>query len=78
MLIQELITLSKFDAIGGLMATRHGGGWILTVFKKEASQQKSKEDCLLELSRGGPRVFRTLDAVHKLTRGTLKMGFDVR
>ena len=78
MLIQELKSLAEFEAIGSIMAKKSEGGWILTAFKKDSAKQKLKRDCLLELARGGPRVFKTLDAVDKLVRGQLSMGFIVR
>ena len=67
----EIKRLAEFDAIGSLMVSRHGKGWILCIFKKDSSEQHGKYSLVLETARGGERVFKTLDAIKKLVDSDL-------
>ena len=69
MQLQELKTLVEYNAVGSLMATQVKGGWVLAVTKKDSISQT--ENGLLDLARGGTRMFKTLDALNKLVKGEL-------
>lgn len=66
MKLLEVKGLVQFDAVGSFIASKHAGGWILCVLKKDTSDQLDKERVVLETARGAIRVFKTLDAVKKL------------
>ncbi len=69
MQLQELKTLVEYEAVGSLMATQVKGGWVLVVTKKDFKDES--ENGLLDLARGGTRLFKTLDALNKLVKGEL-------
>ena len=69
MQLQELKTLVEYNAVGSLIATQVKGGWVLAVTKKDSINQT--ENGLLDLARGGTRMFKTLDALNKLVKGEL-------
>jgi|GEM_PF-2932294 len=71
MQLQELKKLVEYDAVGTLMATDYGDGWVLFALKEEHKDKPNKLDCALELARGGVRKFMTLDAVAKLVKNEL-------
>ena len=66
MKLLEVKGLVEFDAVGTFMASKHNGGWILCVLKKDSSDQLGRERVVLETARGSIRIFKTLDAVKKL------------
>jgi hypothetical protein len=68
MQLQELKMLVEYEAVGSLIATRVKGGWVLVVTKKGANKDEDKSNNLLELARGGTRMFKTLDALAKLAK----------
>ena len=66
MKLLEIKRLVEFNAVGSFMAAKSGDGWMLCVFKKDASEQYDKDSVTLETARGGTRIFKTLDAMKKL------------
>ena len=71
MQLQELKKLVEYEAVGSLIATSYGDGWVLIALKEEYRDKPNKLDCALELARGGIRKFMTLDAVSKLVKSEL-------
>ena len=71
MQLQELKKLVEYDAVGTLMATSYGDGWVLIALKDGDEEKKASNDCALQLARGGIRKFMTLDAVAKLVKSEL-------
>jgi hypothetical protein len=71
MKLQELKKLVEYEALGTLMATRYGKGWVLIALREGEEEKPASDDCALELARGGIRNFRTLDAVSKLVKNDL-------
>ena len=71
MQLQELKKLVEYEAIGTLMTTSYGDGWVLIALKYDEQEKPSGNDCALELARGGIRKFKTLDAVSNLVRSEL-------
>ena len=71
MQLQELKKLVEYEAIGTLMATSYGDGWVLVALKDGEEEKPSSNDCALELARGGIRKYMTLDAVSKLVKNEL-------
>ena len=71
MQLQELKKLVEYEAIGTLMATSYGNGWVLIALKKGDEDKPASNDCSLELARGGIRKFRTLDALSSLVKNEL-------
>jgi len=71
MQLQELKKLVEYDAVGTLMATSYGGGWVLIALKENEQDKPANNDCGLELARGGIRKFKTLDALCKLVKTEL-------
>jgi hypothetical protein len=71
MQLQELKKLVEYKAVGTLIATDYGDGWVLLALKEEYKNKPNKIDCALELARGGVRKFMTLDAVAKLVKTEL-------
>lgn len=67
MQLQELKMLVEYEAVGSLIATNIKGGWVLTVTRKKISKGGDKIS-LLDLARGGTRMFKTLDALAKLVK----------
>ncbi len=67
MQLQELKILVECEAVGSLIATKIKGGWVLTVTRKKVSKEGDKAS-LLDLARGGTRMFKTLDALAKLVK----------
>lgn len=66
MQLQELKKLVEYEAVGTLMASKHGDGWSLSAFKKGDDRAVTGDCTSLELARGGIRKFKTLDAIKKL------------
>ena len=71
MQLQELKKLVEYEAVGTLMATDYGNGWVLFAIKEEYKDKPTKLDCALQLARGGERKFKTLDALAKLVKSEL-------
>jgi hypothetical protein len=71
MQLQELKMLVEYEAVGSLIATRVKGGWVLVVTKKCGKDDLDKSNNLLDLARGGTRMFKTLDALAKLVKAEL-------
>ncbi len=71
MQLQELKKLVEYEAVGTLMATSYGNGWVLIALKENEEQKPASNDCALELARGGIRKFMTLDAIAKLVKSDL-------
>lgn len=71
MQLQELKMLVEYEAVGSLIATKVKGGWILAVTKKVTNDNDDKSNNLLDLARGGTRMFKTLDALAKLVKTDL-------
>ena len=71
MQLQELIKLVEYEAVGTLMATSYGDGWVLIALKESEQDKPASNDCALELARGGIRKFKTLDALCKLVKTEL-------
>ncbi len=71
MQLQELKKLVEYEAVGTLMATDYGNGWVLFALKEEYKDKPNKSDCALQLARGGVRKFKTLDALAKLVKSEL-------
>lgn len=71
MQLQELKKLVEYEAVGTLMATSYGDGWVLLALKKGDEEKAGSKDSALELARGGIRKFMTLDAVSKLVKNEL-------
>jgi hypothetical protein len=71
MQLQELKKLVEYEAVGTLMATSYGDGWVLIALKDDEQEKPASNDCALELARGGIRKFMTLDAVAKLVKSDL-------
>tara|TARA_R110000851_G_scaffold299611_1_gene455642 strand:- start:368 stop:607 length:240 start_codon:yes stop_codon:yes gene_type:complete len=71
MQLQELKMLVEYEAVGSLIATRVKGGWVLAVTKKIINKDEDKSNNLLDLARGGTRMFKTLDALAKLVKTDL-------
>jgi len=71
MQLQELKKLVEYEAIGTLMATSYGDGWVLIALKDDEQEKPSSNDCALELARGGIRKFKTLDAISSLVKSEL-------
>ena len=68
MIINFAIT---YEAVGSLIATRVKGGWVLAVTKKTVNKDEDRSNNLLDLARGGTRMFKTLDALAKLVKTDL-------
>ena len=68
MQLQELKKLVEYEAVGSLMATSYGNGWVLLALKKGDTEKVAAKDSSLELARGGVRKFKTLDALAKLVK----------
>lgn len=68
MQLQELKMLVEYEAVGSLIAIRVEGGWGLVVTKKSVDYEEDEINNLLELARGGVRIFKTLDALAKLVK----------
>ncbi len=71
MQLQELKRLVEYEAVGTLMATNYGNGWVLVALRKGEENKGAINDCALELARGGLRIFKTLDAVSKVVKNEL-------
>ena len=71
MQLQELKKLVEYEAVGTLMATTYGNGWVLIAMKDNDVDKPTTNDCALQLARGGIRKFMTLDAVAKLVKSDL-------
>ena len=71
MQLQELKKLVEYEAVGTLMATSYGDGWVLIALKDEDQEKVASNDCALELARGGIRKFKTLDALSSLVKNEL-------
>lgn len=71
MQLQELKKLVEYDALNCLMATRHGGGWVLVAMPKDKEKYNGVNEHSLEKARGGLRVFKTLDAIWSLSKAEL-------
>ena len=71
MQLQELKKLVEYEAVGTLMATSYGNGWVLIALKEIEQDKPSSRDSALELARGGVRKFKTLDALSKLVKNEL-------
>ncbi len=71
MQLQELKKLVEYEAIGTLMATSYGDGWVLVALKEGEENKTASGDCSLELARGGIRKFKTLDALSSLVKNEL-------
>lgn len=71
MQLQELKMLVEYEAVGSLIAFQVKGGWVLAVTKKIISKDEDKGNNLLDLARGGTRMFKTLDALAKLVKTEL-------
>jgi hypothetical protein len=71
MQLQELKKLVEYEAVGTLMATSYGDGWVLIALKDNEQEKPASNDCALQLDRGGIRKFMTLDAVAKLVKSEL-------
>lgn len=68
MQLQELKRLVEYEAVGSLIATRVKGGWVLVVVNNKGNKSDNN---LLDLARGGTRMFKTLDALAKLVKEDL-------
>ena len=71
MQLQELKKLVEYKAVGTLLATTYGNGWVLVALKIGEEHKPANNDGVLRLSRGGVRRFMTLDAVAKLVKTDL-------
>jgi len=71
MQLQELKKLVEYEAVGTLMATQYGDGWVLIALKDDEQEKPASNDCALQLARGGIRKFMTLDAIAKLVKSDL-------
>jgi len=71
MQLQELKRLVEYEAVGTLMATSYGNGWVLIALKDSEQDKPASNDCALQLARGGIRRFKTLDALCKLVKTEL-------
>jgi hypothetical protein len=71
MQLQELKKLVEYEAVGSLMATSYGDGWVLVALKEGDDEKVTAKGRGLELARGGIRKFKTLDALARLVKSEL-------